>query len=305
MLYYRFFGKKIVLTAHNVNAGRRDSKDTHFNRLTLRIQYQLADHVFVHTEKMRREIIEEFGVQPALVTVIPYGINNAIRDTSLTTTDAKHELGILDREKTILFFGNIAPYKGLEYLIAAFKRLLEQGESYRLIIAGRPKDCDRYWTAIRDGINDEIQSGRILLKAEFIPDDDTEVYFKAADVAVLPYTRIYQSGVLFLAHSFGLPVIAADVGSLKDDIIEGSTGFVFSPEDPVDLAKAIQQYFASELYADLKNRRQEIRDYATDRHSWDVVGEVTTGVYRQLLGTTDSAKCRMDALLRSRARMDR
>src|ERR1700733_7765085 len=50
MLYYRVLGKKIVLTAHNVNAGRRDSTDTRLNRLTLRIQYGLADHVFVHTE---------------------------------------------------------------------------------------------------------------------------------------------------------------------------------------------------------------------------------------------------------------
>ena len=49
MLYYRILGKKIVLTAHNVNAAIRDSKDTLLNRLTLRIQYRLADHIFVHT----------------------------------------------------------------------------------------------------------------------------------------------------------------------------------------------------------------------------------------------------------------
>ena len=118
-----------------------------------------------------------------------------------------------------------------------------------------------------------MQSGRVLLRAEFIPDDETEVYFKAADVLVLPYRHIYQSGVLFLGHSFGLPVLAADVGSLKDEIVEGKTGFVFRPEDPVDLARAIEQYFASDLYADLNSRRQEIRDYATERHSWDVVSQ--------------------------------
>ncbi len=97
-----------------------------------------------------------------------------------------------------------------------------------------------------------MQSGRVLLRADFIPDDETEVYFKAADVLVLPYRHIYQSGVLFLGHSFGLPVLAADVGSLKDDIVEGKTGFVFRPEDPVDLAKTIERYFASDLYAELE-----------------------------------------------------
>src|SRR5208337_1565687 len=104
---------------------------------------------------------------------------------------------------------------------------------------------------------EDVQRQRVLLRADFIPDEETEVYFKAADVLVLPYRHIYQSGVLFLGYSFGLPVVAADVGSLKDDIVEGNTGFVFRPEDPVDLARTIQRYFASDLFADLKSRRQE------------------------------------------------
>lgn len=289
MLYYRFLGKRIVLTVHNVNASRRDSKDTRLNRLTLRIQYQLADHVFVHTQKMKVELTEEFGVQPALVTVIPFGINNAVPNTCLAPLDAKRKLGIHETDKTILFFGHIAPYKGLEYLVAAFKRISARDRNYRLIIAGRPKDCQRYWAAIQDNISREVESGRILLKANFIPDDDTEVYFKAADVTVLPYRHIYQSGVLFLAHSFGLPVIAADVGSLKDEIVEGISGLVFTPEDPVDLARVVERYFASDLYANLNYRRQKIRDYATERHSWDVVGELTCDVYLRLLGRMDLA----------------
>jgi glycosyltransferase involved in cell wall biosynthesis len=88
---------------------------------------------------------------------------------------------------------------------------------------------------------------------------------------------------LFLGYSFGLPVLAADVGTLKDEIIEGKTGFVFRPEDPVDLATTIERYFASDLFANLNRRRQEIRDYATERHSWDVVGHVTMSVYAGLL----------------------
>lgn len=306
MLYYRFLGKKIVLTVHNVNAARRDSKDTHLNRLMLGIQYQLADHVFVHTERMRVELIEEFGVQPNLVTVIPFGINNAVPNTRLTPRDAKRKLGIHDAEKTILFFGNIAPYKGLECLVAAFKQIVARGDNYRLIIAGRVKDCERYWTAIREDSRGEIQSGRILLRADFIPDDETEVYFKAADVAVLPYRRIYQSGILFLAHSFGLPVIASDVGSLREDIVEGKTGYVFKPEDSADLARNIERYFVSDLYANLNNHRQEIRGYVTERHSWDVVGKATRDVYARLLRRMDNALSGIDSHSRAQcAGMDR
>jgi glycosyltransferase involved in cell wall biosynthesis len=123
----------------------------------------------------------------------------------------------------------------------------------------------------------------VLLKAEYIPDEETEVYFKASDVLVLPYTHIYQSGVLFLGHSFGLPALAADVGSLKDEIVEGKTGFVFKPEDPIHLARAIECYFASDLFRDLTTRRQQIREYAEKQHSWDAVGQLTMGVYADLL----------------------
>ena len=283
MLYYRALRKKIVLTVHNVNAGRRDSKDTALNRLTLRIQYRLADHIFVHTEQMKRELVQEFGVQGAQVTVIPFGINNAVPNTRLTPAEARQRLGIRDIEKTILFFGNIAPYKGLEYLIAAFQQILAQCDNYRMIIAGRPKNCERYWTTIREAISEDVRRERLLVSAEFIPDEETEVYFKAADVLVLPYRHIYQSGVLFLGYSFGLPVLAADVGSLKDEVVEGKTGFVFRPEDPVDLARTIERYFASELFANLNSRRQEIRDFATERHSWDVVGQATMSIYASLL----------------------
>jgi glycosyltransferase involved in cell wall biosynthesis len=89
--------------------------------------------------------------------------------------------------------------------------------------------------------------------------------------------------VLFLAHSFGVPVLAADVGSLREDIVEGQNGFIFRPEDPDDLANSIERYFESDVYADLNNRRQQIRDYATERHSWDIVGRMTMDVYGGLL----------------------
>jgi D-inositol-3-phosphate glycosyltransferase len=283
MLFYKLLGKKIVLTVHNVNAGVRDSKDSPLNRLTLRAQYRLADHIFVHTEKMKSELFEQFGVQESRVTVIPFGINNSVPNTRLTPAEARRRLGIRDSEKAILFFGNIAPYKGLEYLTSAFQQFLSRHDNYRLIIAGWPKNCETYWATLQESIQPDVQSGKIVLRADFIPDEEAELYFKAADVLVLPYRHIYQSGVLFLGYSFGLPVLAADVGALKDEIVEGKTGFVFRPEDPTDLATTVERYFASELFANLSTRRQGIQAYAAEQHSWDVVGQATMRVYANLL----------------------
>jgi glycosyltransferase involved in cell wall biosynthesis len=284
MLYYKCLGKRILLTSHNVNTRKRDSNDSFFNRVTLRFQYRLADHVFVHTGKMKAELSKELGVEQERITVIPFGINNSVPNTELTPSEARRRLGIGDNQKTILFFGNITPYKGLEYLVSAFRRISAGRGDYRLIIAGRPKNCEGYWQPIRQDLAQDIQKGRILLKAHHIPDNETEIYFKAADLFALPYRHIYQSGVLFLGQSFGLPVVAADVGSLKDEIVEGKTGFVCKPEDPIDLARAIQQYFGSDLYRDLNKRRQQIREYTEKNHSWNDVARMTTRVYARLLG---------------------
>jgi glycosyltransferase involved in cell wall biosynthesis len=285
IVYYKLLGKKVALTAHNVNAGKRDSTDTLVNRLSLRVQYRLADHIFVHTEQMKDELLGEFGVGERAVTVIPYGINNAVPDTELTTEEARRRLGISDGERAILFFGNIAPYKGLGDLIAAFERIATRRQDYRLIIAGRPKKgCEKHWNEIQRAIDRSAHREWIIQRIEYIPDEETELYFKAADVLALPYTRIFQSGVLFFGYSFGLPVVAADVGALREDIIAGRTGFVCRPGDPVDLARAIDTYFSSDLYRELRTRRQEIRRYAHERHSWDVVGQLTRNAYAELLG---------------------
>jgi glycosyltransferase involved in cell wall biosynthesis len=285
MLYYRLCGKRIALTAHNVNAGRRDGNDSRLNRLTLRAQYHLADHVFVHTAAMKRELCEDFAVPEGSVTVIPLGFNNAVPQTDLTAAAARQRLGVDEGDRTILFFGRMNRYKGLDILVAAFERLVARDRRYRLVIAGKPEPG--YEGGLAD-IQRALGSGdlrdRVIQRIGFVPDADTEVYFKAADVVALPYTEVFQSGVLVLGYSFGLPVIAADVGSFREDVVEGATGLLCRPRDPGDLARAVEAYFASDLYADLARRRADIRRYATDRYSWDVVSDATSAVYDALAG---------------------
>ena len=285
MLYYKALGKKIALTAHNVNTARRDAKDSWLNRVTLRIQYRLCDQIFVHTQKMKDELCEEFDVAEKAVTVFKYPINNALPDTELTSAEAKRRLGLRDDERAILFFGRIRPYKGIEYLLDAFRMLLaDEQANYRLIVAGEPmKGSEEYLHEIEQSVKRDFNQGQVVPKIQFIPDKEMELYLKGADVLVLPYKEIFQSGVLFLAYSFGLPVVATDVGSFRQEIIEGSTGFLCKPGDPEDLAKAIETYFASDLYKDLKVHRQELKDYANASHSWRAVADLTCNAYAKML----------------------
>lgn len=291
MLYYKGLGKRIVFTAHNVNAADRDGNESILNRLSLKAQYRLVDHIFVHTEKMKHEVLRGFGVSEGAVSVIPFGINNSVPDTELTPAQAKRTVGVSDSEKTVLFFGNIRPYKGLGYLVAAFKQIALRDRGYRLIIAGEPKQQSmQYWREIQQTIEGSGVGERVIQQIKYIADEETEIYFKAADVVVLPYTEVSQSGVLFLAYSFGLPVIATEVGSLRDDIIEGETGYTCRTCDATDLARALEIYFESELFKSLDHRRAQIRAFARTRNSWDAVSDKTCHVYAQLLARGDRSK---------------
>jgi glycosyltransferase involved in cell wall biosynthesis len=286
MLYYKACGKKIAYTAHNVNQARRDGRDSLLNRVTLKMQYRLCDHIFVHTQKMKEELCQDFRVAENAVTVIRYPMNYALPDTDLTPAEAKQRLGLVDNERAILFFGKIRPYKGIEHLVEAFRLLspIRTG-NYRLILAGEPKKgSEEYLHEIQQFVAREFCPEQVILKIQFIPDEEMELYFKAADVLVLPYKEIFQSGVLFLAYSFGLPVIATDVGSFREDIVEGYTGFLCKPGDPIDMARAIETYFASDLFKDLRVRRQELRDYVNANHSWHAVAELTREAYAQISG---------------------
>jgi glycosyltransferase involved in cell wall biosynthesis len=126
----------------------------------------------------------------------------------------------------------------------------------------------------------------VIQRIAYVPDEETELYFKAADVLILPYTHVFQSGVLFLSYGFGLPVIASDVGSLKDEIIEGETGLVCRPCDSPDLARAVREFFMSELYRQRVERRKAIAAHANARYSWDTVADITIGVYHRLTNTS-------------------
>jgi glycosyltransferase involved in cell wall biosynthesis len=224
----------------------------------------------------------DFAVPAKKIVVIPFGINNTLSTMALTGEQAREALGLGLHRKVMLFFGHIKPYKGLEHLIEALGELRKRDESYLLLIAGPVKHGDEYFQRIRETIYRTETYSSIFEHIGFVADEKVQLYFRAADVIVLPYIHVFQSGVLFLAYSFGLPVIVTDVGSLKEDVVEGRTGLVCRPRDPLALAACIDRYFNSDLFQNLEDRRQEIRQYANERHSWTKIAELTKQVYAEL-----------------------
>jgi D-inositol-3-phosphate glycosyltransferase len=283
LIFYKVLGKQLVFTAHNVNAGERDGADSFFNRLSLRIQYRLMEQIFVHTQKMKDQLMQTFGVREDRITVIPFGTYDMVPQSTLTSSQAKQRLGLRESDRTILFFGRITPYKGIDMLVDAFARIALDDPNYRLVIAGEVmKESERLWQRAQQTIVQRSIQEQVVQHTRYIGDTEIELYFKGADVLVLPYSQIFQSGVLFMAYSFGLPVIATDVGSFGRDIIEGETGFVCRPGDPADLARVIQKYFASDLFKTIDEKRGKIKNLIEASHSWEIAAGKTGDVYAQL-----------------------
>lgn len=284
-LYFKALGKKLVFTAHNVNTEERDRRDSGWNRLTLGRHYRMMDHVFVHTTQMKEALMRDFGLSPEKVTVVRFPLNDVTPQSDLTSREAREKLEIHPEEKVLLFFGNIADYKGLEDVVHALARLRSAGSECKLLLIGNVKKGEhRYFRSIQKLISELRISDLIAQRIEYIPEEEVEIYFKAADLCLLPYRRIYQSGVLLLAYSFGLPAIASDVGGLPEEVVEGETGYVCRAADPGDLADKIALYFESSLYRDLGQKRDEIRQRAETEHSWKSLAQATCRVYRSLAG---------------------
>ena len=215
-LYYKLLGKKLLYTAHDINYRKLVGEDTVLNNLTLRFMYHLVDHIFVHTDVMKAELTKGYNIGADKISVVPFGVNEVIPSTALTGSEARRKLNLENGEKVILFFGNIAPYKGVEYLIEAMNHLKAKMDDVKLIVAGRIKhDCQAYWDKINAMIEQYRLNDSVMCRTEYIPEEEAEIYFKSADLLVLPYKHIFQSGLIYTSYRFGLPVVATDVGSLR------------------------------------------------------------------------------------------
>ena len=200
------------------------------------IRYFLKqNHGFIAmSEKVRNDLHTYLPHAPCILHPHPlYDHFGALADPVLS----RKLLGVPEGKKVILFFGFIRDYKGLDILINAFSSL---DERYVLLIAGEVYgDFAPYEKLIREsGAGD-----RIIQHVRYINDGEVPQFFAAADVCVLPYKSATQSGITSIAFHFEKPVIATDVGGLKETIIHGETGLIAAKPDAELIAAEIRRYF--------------------------------------------------------------
>ena len=173
------------------------------------------------------------------------------------------KLGLPAGKKIILFFGFIRDYKGLDLLIEAMKNMPDDA---LLLVAGEVYgDFKKYEEQIsRSGLEE-----RIKLFIRYINDDEVPLFFSAADVCVLPYRSATQSGITSISYHFDLPIIATDVGGLKESIKHNETGLVVRQADAQLIRESLIEYFQN----DLKQKFQSNIEYLKKESSWDHLAE--------------------------------
>jgi len=183
----------------------------------------------------------------------------------ITREQARQHLGLDPRDEVCLVFGLVRYYKGLDIALEA-AGLLRDRLHLRWLIAGEfYEPRDQYDRMIRRlGLAE-----RVSIDDRYILNEDVSLYFRAADLLVAPYRAATHSGVVQIARGFDLPVIAADVGGMKDLISPGETGLLVPPVDAKALAVAIAQFFDLGL-ASVFRRNFEMQK---GRFSWSNLAE--------------------------------
>ncbi|MBQ9660157.1 MAG: glycosyltransferase [Bacteroidales bacterium] len=177
----------------------------------------------------------------------------------LPRAEAERRLGLPSGRKTLLFFGLIREYKGLDILLRAFDLL---DDSYQLVIAGEPYGSFGKYQALIDAGRDP---GSVHVFPSYIRDSRVKDYFSAADLAVLPYRSATQSGISSVSTHFEVPMVVTDVGGLRETVGERGTGIVCEEGTPGCIAAAIRRYFAEPT---LRDRLQAGMRFEKDRLSW-------------------------------------
>ncbi len=247
----RLRGIRIVCLAHNIDF---HEKWPAADLLTKRV-FQYCDRIVVLSEACLRDLKRKMPADISARAVLGY---HPIYGCYAEHTPKASQITAAN---TLLFFGLIKKYKGLDVLLKALKQASVVHPGLKLIIAGEVYGrADKYQKLIRElGLEQCVEA-----HFRYITDREIAGFFLRSQVCVLPYKTATQSGVIATAYSFGVPVIASDVGGLGESVVNDVTGLLVAPNSPEALASAIIRYFGEGLYAKLSGNIPAF----VARHDW-------------------------------------
>ena len=232
---------------------------------------QAMDAVVVHSDHGARRLREELDVDPEQVRVIPHGAFDYLTQLPEEQPLPDELAGV--EGPVILCFGLIRPYKGVDVLLEAFASV----EGAELWIVGMPR-------MPMGPLHDlaERAPGKVRFVERFVTDPEIPAYFRRADIVVLPYRDIDQSGVLYTALAFGKPLVLSAVGGFVEVAERHRAAQLVPPGDPVALAATLDDLISDAAKRDLLGAGARVA--AENAYSWDRVAQRTIALYAELLG---------------------
>jgi glycosyltransferase involved in cell wall biosynthesis len=256
-----------VLTAHDILPREpRPGQVAAQRRL-----YERVDAVVVHSGHGRGRLVDELGIDPARVHVIPHGaFAHLAAPSPAGRAELPPELADADPAKpVVLFFGLLRPYKGLDVLLDAWRGI---GDA-ELWVAGGPRmDTSALRAAAPPGVR---------FVERFIGDEEIAALFRRASLAVLPYREIEQSGVLFTALAFGTPLVLSAVGGFPEVAATGAAELV-APGDAAALHATLVRLLADD--AARARLAAAAREAAATTYAWDAIARRHLELYATLAG---------------------
>lgn len=248
---------KVLYVCHNVFPHERFLMDHFLTKLVLR----QGDLFLVQSESDAADLLE---INPNAVykrTVHP--IYNMFRMKGMGASEARNKLQISEKDKMLLFFGFVRPYKGLKYLLEAMPQIRSRYPEVQLFVVG---DFDSDKNSYLELIQKLNLKACVQIRDGYIPDSEVEPYFAASDLIVLPYESATQSGIVQIAYGFQKPVVATRVGGLPEAVIDGCTGYLSNPCDPHSLAEAVIRFFDEDKADEFsENVVKEAEKYSWER----------------------------------------
>ena len=248
---------------HTGEGGWRDD-------LARRLTFRHAQRFILHNQALQERFWRTYRLPRERVDAIPLGVYDVYREWIGRPVRAN--------SRTVLFFGRLSPYKGLEALCQAAPLVAREVPGARFIIAGRPQPG--YRLPRLPGLPN---GGRFEVICYYIPNRGLAVLFQRASVGACPYASATQSGVVLTAYAFGKPVVASAVGGLPEYVSEGRTGLLVPSQDAGALAAA--------LVRTLTDQRLQWRlrmGVARARHgrlSWGSIARHTAEAYARTLAS--------------------
>jgi D-inositol-3-phosphate glycosyltransferase len=276
-LCLKLLRKKVVFTIHDTHPQKQSSIES-INLLLKKKASIYCNALFVHSEYSKKIVQESWRMNDQKIFVVPHGGYGLHYGIPILQENARAKLGYHKSDFILLFFGQIRQWKGLDCLLLSLVEAKKSIPNLNLIIAGSDKHSmgDFY----RKMISDLDLDHEVNFQNRFIKNEEVSELFCCCDITILPYTKIDQSGVLFLSYTFGKPVIATRVGGLPEMVKDGVTGYTVPPANIHVLTEKIIEAWRNR--ESLKEMGLNAQKLINEEYSWDRLAESTVETYRKI-----------------------